>query len=193
MFVTDEELRADAAEQKQEQAKKLSLEEVVALAEQLKEYEAAIITLEDQLQFKKEVYRELSEKTLPEAFHILGINSLSLKSGETIGLQEMIGCSITEENRAAAHSWLRENGFGDIIKNQVTVEFGKEEDEKAREFASTTALESGGLVSLNEKVHPSTLKAFVKERLKNGDAIPAEAFKLYVGVAARVNQPKKGK
>ena len=37
----------------------------------------------------------------------------------------------TEANKEAAFNWLRNNGLGDIIKNEISVSFGRNEDNKA--------------------------------------------------------------
>ena len=34
-----------------------------------------------------------------------------------------------------AYNWLRENGLGDIIKNEISVSFGRNEDNKAADYA----------------------------------------------------------
>lgn len=68
--------------------------------------------------------------------------------------------------------WLREQGLDSIIKNEVKVEFGKGDDNKAAEFIhelADRALE----FSVKQNVHPSTLRAFVKERQERGMSLPA--------------------
>lgn len=188
MEISQTELIADAAAQKRINA--ISLEEIIEMGAKLHIIEQDISFLEERSKLKKEEYRELAEKTLPEAMQQAGLNSFELKNGYSIGLQDIISASINDENREAAHGWLREQGFGDIIKNEVIVSFGKEEDEKASYLCEE--LQKRALQVLQqEKVHPSTLKAFVKERIKNGEELPADTFKLFVGVAARVNKGKK--
>ena len=34
----------------------------------------------------------------------------------------------------SAYKWLRDNGLADIIKNEVSVQFGKGEDDKAKQL-----------------------------------------------------------
>jgi hypothetical protein len=189
-MINPDELAADAAEQQQSQ-KKLSLAEVQLLCENLWFVEGQIASLESELSEVKSVFRDLAEKRIPEAFNDLGLKSLQLTDGTTINLQDMIAATINDENRAAAHNWLRENGYGDIIKNEIIVSFGKDEDKYADVIYDRLVHEGGLQPMRQEKVHPSTLKAFVKERLKSGEPFPADTFKLFVGVAARVN--KKGK
>lgn len=191
MKIDPDELLADAQQQKKEQTTLLSLQHVVSMGDYLAELQGQIETSEDYLSQLKGEFRKLAEETMPEAMQQLGLNSLELRDGTKISIQEVVSASITEENRTAAHEWLRANGYGDIIKNQVVVEFGAGEDAVAELTANELTDKGLGLVSKNEKVHPQTLKAFVKERLKSGETVPADIFKLFVGVAARVNKVKK--
>jgi hypothetical protein len=41
--------------------------------------------------------------------------------------------------REDAYNWLRENGLGDIIKNNVSVTFGRGEDDKAQQLLDLAA------------------------------------------------------
>jgi hypothetical protein len=47
-----------------------------------------------------------------------------------------------------------------------------------------------GTLEQREVVHPSTLRAFVKERLKDGLPLPADTFKLFIGQICRIKKPK---
>ena len=70
--------------------------------------------------------------------------------------------------------------FDDIIKNTVSCVFGRGEDSQAEEFLKIAA-EQGVPAAQKEEVHPSTLKAFVKERVEVGDEFPMDLFGAYVG------------
>jgi len=59
------------------------------------------------------------------------ITKLKLKDGESVEIKKIYGASITPDNQEKAFTWLRNNGLGDIIKNDVTVTFGRGEDNKA--------------------------------------------------------------
>ena len=95
--------------------------------------------------------------------------------------------SISIKNREAAYSWLRENGLGDIIKNDITVTFGRGEDNKAAEYAS---LAQGQGYEPVQKigVHPQTLKAVVRERLESGREMPSDLFKTYAGNRTKITR-----
>ena len=48
-----------------------------------------------------------------------------------------------------------------------------------------------GAVEQKEAVHASTLRSFVKERLKSGLPLPAETFKLFEGKKTVIKRPKR--
>ena len=49
----------------------------------------------------------------------MGLSSLKLADGSAVEVKPYYAASISTKNREAAYSWLRENGLGDIIKNNV--------------------------------------------------------------------------
>lgn len=134
---------------------------------------------EERLRKLKEQYRQLSEEDLPQKMAELGMQDMRFEDGSRITVDMFYATRINKNNRDAAHAWLREQGHGDIIKNQVSVSFGKGEDETALE--TMALLEKEGLFpDQKESVHPSTLKAFVKERIESGDnAFTPDTQKLF--------------
>ena len=75
----------------------------------------------------------------------------------------------------------------DIIKNTVSLPFGRGEDEKAGTFIKLAQSE-GFDVDQKAEVHPSTLKAFVKEMVEGGQDFPEELFGAYVGHKATIKR-----
>lgn len=190
------ELKTDSQQQKVAQ-KVLTLAEVTALGQKMNDLEAEIEDMEQLLCEKKEELHNIAEGVLPEALANIGLKSLSLADGTEIGIKEYISASINDDNRSAAHNWLRQNGYDDLIKNDVVVSFGKGEDEYAQKLLQEIGQEvqngdikCGGVAQV-ERVHPSTLKAFLKEQLKVGAAIPAKDFNLVVGQIATIKKKKK--
>ena len=82
--------------------------------------------------------------------------------------------------RKEAFKWLRDNGLGDLIKNEVTVAFGRNEDNKASNYA-TLAQGQGYEPVQKLKVEPMTLKALVRERIEAGQDMPSDLFNVFAG------------
>ena len=149
--------------------------------------EAEIGDLEDLLKSKKEELRRQSEEELPSMMAELGINSFELDDGSKVTVRDLYGGYISKPNRDAAYEWLRENNYDDIIKNIIAVQFGRGEDQKADHYLKI--LEGHGLLpEQNTSIHPSTLKAWVKERMENGDQFPMDLFGAFVGQRAVIKR-----
>jgi len=138
----------------------------------------------------KQTLYKLRDDILPTALQELGLTGLSLADGSKVTVKAVYGGHISEANKEPAHQWLRDNGFGDIIKNTVSCQFGKGEDEQAAQFYEE--LNRQGLV-VNQKteVHASTLKAWVRERVENEGDFPMDLFGAYVGQQAKIERSKK--
>lgn len=113
---------------------------------------------------------------IPTIFKEAGIERLDLDGGIIVKVGEEIWCSISEENRAEAHAWLRSIKCGSLIKVEVTAAFGMGQEKKAETLYKKLMKEKYA-VTKEERVHPSTLKSFVKEALagdikdKDGNAV----------------------
>jgi hypothetical protein len=158
---------------------------IAALARRAKSLEKQISDAEDILKGHKEQYRKLTEETIPEALSELGMTSFRMDDGSSIEVKPFYSASISEARRAEAFQWLRDHGFDDIIKNTVSVRFGRGEDELCNRLLGMLG-QQGFPAEQSEKVEPSTLKAWVKERVTRGDQFPMELFGAYIGKKASI-------
>ena len=104
-----------------------------------------------------------------------------------VEIKKVYGASIPKDQQEAAFQWLRNNGLGDVIKNDITVTFGRGEDNKAAAYAD---LAKGQGFEPVQKigVNPMTLKALVRERLENGQEVPTELFKPFEGNQTKITR-----
>jgi hypothetical protein len=158
---------------------------IAALARRAKSLEKQISDAEDVLKGHKEQYRKLTEETIPEALSELGMTSFRMDDGSSIDIKPFYSASISEARRAEAFQWLRDHGFDDIIKNTVSVRFGRGEDELCNRLLGMLG-QQGFPVEQSEKIEPSTLKAWVKERVTRGEQFPMELFGAYIGKKASI-------
>jgi hypothetical protein len=110
----------------------------------------------------------------------MGLSYLKLADGSSVEVKTNYSATITQANKEKAFNWLRENGLGDIIKNELTVSFGRNEDNKAAEYA-VLAKGQGYQPTQKLKVEPMTLKALVRERIEGGKPLPTEIFNVFIG------------
>ena len=151
--------------------------------------EEEIVQLEDQLKEKKEAARKLSEEDIPQFLAEKGLSSITLDNGTEVKITEEVRPGVKVANRPYVYSWLRDNGYGDLIKSNVSVSFGMGEDSQAIKLKA--AIQDLGMGS-NEKedVHYQTMKAFVTEQHKKGVSLPDE-FVLYVANKTKLVQKRK--
>ena len=158
-------------------------ENIQSLADQverLSTLQQEIETQEDALKQKKKNFEHLSAEVIPTMMAEMGLSHLKLMDGSSVDVKPNYSASITIANKDAAFQWLRDNNLGDIIKNEISVSFGRNEDNKAADYASL-ASERGFSPTQKLKVEPMTLKALVRERIENGKDIPTELFNVFIG------------
>jgi 16S rRNA C1402 N4-methylase RsmH len=165
------------------------LTSVAALARQIRDKEERIQSLEEKLKDEKKALLKLTDEEMPAMLAEIGISSFSLDDGSTVEVKQTYGASILMDNRPAAYEWLRDNGYDDIIKNTVLCQFGRGEDDQASAFAAF-AQQQGYVPEQKTEIHPQTLRAFVKERVEEGDAFPMELFGAWVGQRAVIKRGK---
>ena len=168
-------------EDQQEVIKKT--DNIQSLADQVQRLESLQGRLELQEENIKNTKKELehvSGEIIPTMMSEMGLSHLKLMDGSSVDVKPNYSATITIANREAAFNWLRDNGLGDIIKNDITVSFGKNEENKAADYAAL-AQERGYQPTQKLKVEPMTLKALVRERIEAGKDMPTELFNIYVG------------
>ena len=154
---------------------------------ELKNLEDEIANAEKSVSKLKEQAKQLSQFEIPTMMEEMHITKLKLKDGESVEIKKIYGAYIPPEQQEAAFKWLRNNGLGDIIKNDITVTFGKGEDNKAAEYA---VLAKGQGYEPVQKigVHPQTLKALVRERLEANQDVPSDLFKPFEGNQTKITR-----
>jgi hypothetical protein len=166
------------------------LKAITAMAQRQVELEDAVARAEEQLKSLKERLRIVSEVDLPQAMSDAELEDFTLSDGSKVTIKDMVVAGITEANRDAAHAWLRANNLGSLIKRDITLNFGKGEEADAEE-ALGIADRHGWRWKNKEAVHPSTLKAFIKEQLEQGSNLPFELFGARQLVRATITRAKQ--
>ena len=158
---------------------------IAQLAKRAKILEKEIEDAEALLSEKQDGYKRLTEETLPEAFAELGLKSFTMDDGSKIEVKQFYSATISKARQAEAYAWLREHGYDDIIKNTVSVQFGRGEDEDAGRMIGVIR-GNGWVPEQAEKIESQTLKAWVREMVEQGVEFPTELFGAYVGMKAKI-------
>ena len=160
------------------------------LANKIKEMQAIQKDIEQNekyLKQRKQDLEQVSGETIPTMLTEMGLSYLKLTDGSSVEVKTNYSATITQANKEAAFNWLRENGLGDIIKNELIVSFGRNEDNKAASYAEL-AKGQGYQPTQKLKVEPMTLKALVRERIEKGVEMPADIFNVFVGNRTKITR-----
>ena len=154
---------------------------------ELKGLEDEIANAEKSVSKLKEQAKQLSQFEIPEMMEKMHITKLKLKDGESVEIKKFYSAAIQPEHQEQAFQWLRDNDLGDIIKNDITVTFGRGEDNKAASYAELAR--GNGFEPIQKiGVNPMTLKALVRERLESGQDVPADLFKPFEGNQTKITR-----
>ena len=156
-------------------------ENIQSLADQVERLEGVIRRIElseNNLKDLKKEHQRISGEVIPTMMSEMGLSELKLQDGSHLKVSTSYRATITEANKEAAFNWLRNNGLGDIIKNEISVSFGRNEDNKAADYAEL-ARGQGFQPTQKMKVEPMTLKALVRERIEANKEMPTELFGVF--------------
>lgn len=164
-----------------------SLSSVAELAKQAISIEREIEDLEKVVAERKEALRNLTEERIPDALKEIGMSKFEMTDGSIIEVKPFYSASIPADRRGEAYEWLRAHGYDDIIKNTVSVQFGRGEDDAAGELINVIR-KQGLLPDQAEKIESQTLKAWVREMVEQGTEFPTDLFGAYTGLKAKIKR-----
>lgn len=171
------------------------LEQVRDLVRRARDLEREMENLEERQKELGREYFEVRTQKLPALFAELNMLAFTLDADGNepayeAKLETMISASIPEEKRPEAFKWLEKHKHGDLIKNTFSVLFGMGDNKKAKKLA---AFLKKNKMEYDAKaaVHPSTLKAFVREQIEKGRAVPLDLLGAFIQQTVNVKQKKE--
>ena len=167
------------------QVESVNAEELTEALEQFKSIGAQVLAAEIKLKELKDQEKYHSEFVIPGIMEKMGLSTLKLKDGSELAVKKVYSAKIKAEKKAEAIQWLRDNGLGDIVKNNISVAFGQGEENKAMAYA-TLAKESGYEPSQSEKVEPQTLRVTMEDWKNKGNKVPEDLFWVFEGNQTKV-------
>jgi len=156
------------------------------LVRDLRSIESSIEDAETRLKTLKQAKHKLSVENIPALMDEMGVERLDV-DGMTVERKMIVAASIPVANKEQAFDWLRSNGLDDIIKNDITVSFGKGEDNVAGDVIGMLR-DKGFDPNTKTHVHPSTLRAFVRERIVDGKPIDLDLFGAFISNTAVIKR-----
>lgn len=182
MSIDFEDVASDLLDIKEE-----GMSRIASLVKQQLALEARVSDLEQELTGAKKDLKEVAENQLPAAMAEYGMAKVKMDDGSEISVSKFYSASIPKARQEEAFDWLRDNGHDSLIKNQVSISFGRSEDAVAQKLMDK--LQADGYETQQKVwVEPMTLKAFVKEQVEEGAPIPSDLFGIYIGEQAKIKR-----
>ena len=158
--------------------------EVTNLADEcqkLKDTEDMIKSAEKHLKDLKTKADDIGSRVIPELLAEQGLTSIKLSDGSSVSVKKEYRCTLPKDDskREQCYKWLRDNQLGDIIKNNVSVTFGRGEDDKAKQLLDL-AVANGFEPSQKSDVSWNTLTALFRERIESGLDMPSDVFSTWI-------------
>lgn len=174
------------------------LKQLMDLAKKQTVLEAELAAAELAVKTKKQAVLALSEKAIPDLMKALELTSVTLDDGRKLELEESYAVGISEDHKDAAFGWLADHGHADIIKDQLVLWIDSKSPVSVDAILMAlsklfTDKELDAILERKRSVHPSTLKAFVKEQIEEGVEIPFEPFGVFPVRRSKFKVVKKGK
>ena len=162
---------------------------IAAECVKLKQKEDEIAALEDQLKNKKAEAEDIGSRVIPELLAEQGLSEIKLADGSKVSVKKEFRATVPKDDikRESALQWLRDQGLGDIIKNNVTVSFGKGEDDKAEQLLQL-AVDNGFEPQQKSDVAWNTLSALYQERIEAGLDMPSDSFSLWIKDKTKISR-----
>ena len=157
----------------------VSFEQFTKTVQYFKQSAETLKARKRELEIMENCLKQYETEILPAMMQELGIKSAEIAGVGKISLGTEIACSVTKKNGARAFEWLASIDCDNIIKSVVEVQFGKGEIEQARTL-EVELNARGFTANLSQSVHYQTLKALLKERLQQGQAVDFDAVNGYV-------------
>jgi hypothetical protein len=168
------------------------LSTLTGFAEAIIKQDAFVKELDERLKEEKKKLLKMTDEDLPALMTEANSMEFTLLDGSKVTIKPQYGGSIKVDNRPEAFAWLRKHKHDDIIKNTISCQFGRGEDDLASSFKAFAEKE-GYIPNQTEKIEPMSLRGWIKERVEKGEEFPMELFGAYVGQRAVITKAKGAK
>jgi len=155
--------------------------------------EDEVAKAENALATAKKKLARLSEYVIPDVMEEMGINEYKTNDGLTIKLKQAIRASISEVNRSDAFGWMTDHDHEAMIKTSIVIEKPAllDDFDNAEKLKEALKLVMDSLPNIEAKsIHSSTLSAFVRDKLEDGEEIPLDTFSVFRQVTSVIKTSK---
>ena len=154
-------------------------------------HQRIVENLERQLEESKAEVKRLADEVLPTLMDTVGVKDFTLDTDDRLVRGQHVYTSIAKANMPQAVEWLENNNFGSIVKSEITIPIEKG-DHEGRALIETLLCKARIDYVLASNIHHSTLKAFGKQSVEVGRALP-EAIAVHIQPHVELIPPRSPK
>lgn len=165
---------------------KADMQTLSSAVRRLRQIEVDLENAENHLKHLKQQKHQVSSEVIPQLMDQMGVERVDV-DGLTCTKKQVVHASIPSDRKEEAFEWLRQQGCDDIIKNDVTVSFGRGQDNEVGNVIGLLR-DMGHNPDQKTQVNPMTLKAFVRERVENGKPIDLDMFGAFISNVAQIKR-----
>lgn len=158
------------------------LHQVLSLRERIAKGEGLLKELKAQL-------LELEQEQMPAAMDEAGVTKM-VADGYELVVDPVITGSIPDVRAVEACTWLRANGHAQLVQHTFVINTKRKEDSAAVKLRKQLTKAGFEFVE-KENVHHMSLKAWAREQIQRGVALPYDLLGLWVGRRATVKPVKE--
>ena len=149
------------------------------------ELKQVVDQLEEDLKAAKQQLQLINTSVLPDMMAEIGVEKI-VQNGWEVKVSDFVSGSLPKDDvrKAAAIRWLEDHDAGELLKTSLSVDFSRSQHNEALNLAGSIE-QQGFAPKVESTVHPQTLAAFARERIKSGEAIDTEVLGLYTGRVAQ--------
>lgn len=153
---------------------------------------ASIAATEEMLARQKAALRVITVDQLPDLITASGAKDFTTIKGVKVDVKDMISASLPKDpaKRDAALKWLTAHDGAGLIKQEISLSFGKGQLPMADKLQKLLIKNGYTEFSAETGVHPQTLAAFIREGVKTGQRLPLETLGAYLWTEAKIKVPK---
>lgn len=152
-----------------------ALKSIAGLVQKQLDLEGQVDALEERLKGAKAALKKVQEDLLPNAMAEAGTSSFRTREGINVEVKQDLSVSVPKKNMSEICAWLRENGYGELIKEGVDINLaGISEDKKKELF--TYCVQNGIGAELTSEVHTASLKSVLRKKIEAGEDFDLKKF-----------------
>jgi hypothetical protein len=200
-MTSDDDIASLFSAEASKEASAPSLDLAAQIVEEQAKLESEIMIMEAALALKQKELNRVKTTLVPDALKKANTASFTIADGPYAGvictIADFVSGSLPKEEdgeakptrRDKAIKWLEENDGASLIKDTITIGFTKSQHNQALALVDDLK-KQGHEAVFKSDVHPQSLMAYGRERLREGEELDAEALGLFVGTASKLIWPK---